>query len=331
MKGEYSVKTTDRVLEFLEENKGRYISGGEMASEIGVSRNAVWKSIKTLESKGYPIDAVTNKGYRLNENNTMISAAGIRKYIQSDKIKIEFRDCVTSTNILVKEMAENGKEEGYVLAAREQTAGKGRLGRRFESPCGCGAYFSILLRPQLSPSESLLITTCAAVAVAKSIEKNTGKMTSIKWVNDIYMRDRKVAGILTQAAFDTECGNLSFAVLGIGINMYYPEDEMPDEIKNIAGSVFNEKPDSETVSRIIADTINFFMEDYYSLSGKHFLFDYRSRSYLDGKNINVIKPSGIFNAQALGIDDDLRLHVRYDDGSEEYLSTGEVSTKVIGG
>ena len=324
------MKTTDSVLEFLEENKGRFVSGGEMAVKLGVSRNAVWKSIKQLESKGYPIDAVTNKGYRLNENNTMLSAAGIRKYIKNDKIRVEFRDSVTSTNTLVKEMAENGTEEGYVLVASEQTQGKGRLGRRFESPAGCVAYFSILLRPQLSPSDSLLITTCAAVAVAKSIEKNTGRMTSIKWVNDIYMRDRKVAGILTQAAFDTECGKLSFAVLGIGINMYYPTEEMPDEIKDIAGSVFNEKPDSETVSRIVADTINYFFEDYNSLTGKHFLFDYRSRSYLDGKNINVIKPTGVFKAQAIGIDDDFRLHVRYEDLTEEFLSTGEVSTKVTG-
>lgn len=320
----------ERVLDFLEAEKGEFVSGGELASILGVSRNAVWKSVKQLQSKGYEISAVTNKGYMLSSKSPMISAQSIKKYINDEKIRVEFRDCVTSTNTLLREAAEKGEDEGLVLIAAEQTEGKGRLGRRFESKRGCGVYFSILLRPQLSPSESLLITTCAAVAAAKAIEKNTGKMTQIKWVNDIYMRDRKVAGILTQAAFDMEGGKLNFAVLGIGINMYFPDGALPRELEGIAGAVFNEKPDGETVSRIVADTVNYFFEDYKVLGGKHFLFDYTSRSYLDGKRINVIKPTGTKSAEALGIDEDFRLHVRYDDMSEEYLSSGEVSTKVYG-
>ena len=321
---------TEKVLVFLETEKGKFVSGAKLASVLGVSRNAVWKSVKQLQSKGYEIKAVTNKGYMLSSKSPMISAQSVKKYINDEYIRVEFRDCVTSTNTVLREKAENGEPEGLVLIAAEQSQGKGRLGRRFESKRGCGVYFSILLRPQLSPSESLLITTCAAVATAKAIEKNTGRMTQIKWVNDIYMRDRKVAGILTQAAFDMEGGKLSFAVLGIGINMYFSDGELPEELKDIAGAVFDEKPDGETVSRIVADTVNFFFDEYRVLSGKHFLFDYTSRSYLDGKRINVIKPLEIRPAEALDIDDEFRLHVRYDDMSEEYLSTGEVSTKVFG-
>lgn len=320
----------ESVLSFLENSQGRYVSGGEIAAELGVSRNAVWKSVKKLEKKGYEIKAVTNKGYMLESSGGLFSAHSIGKYITHDNIRVQYMDCVTSTNTIVKEMAENGEEEGLVLIAAEQTAGKGRLGRRFESQKGTGVYFSILLRPQLSPSQSLLITTCAAVAVAKAIEKNTGRMTKIKWVNDIYMHDRKVSGILTQASFDMEGNKLSFAVLGIGINMYFEDNSLPDEIKDIAGAVFSEKPDGDAVSRIVADTVNFFFDEYRVLGGKHFLFDYVSRSYLDGKRINVIKPSYIIPAEAIGIDDEFRLHVRYDDMSEEYLSSGEVSTKVYG-
>ncbi len=322
------MKTTESVLELLEKNKGRYISGGKIASLLGLSRNSVWKAVKNLQDKGYEIKAVTNKGYVLTENNNLLSAQSVSKFITAENISVEYRDTVTSTNTLVKKMAENGEKEGYVLIAGEQTAGRGRLGRSFYSDKGNGVYFSILLRPDLKPSDSLLITTCAAVATAKAIEKNTGKMTSIKWVNDIYMRSRKVCGILTEASFDLECGKLSYAVLGIGINMFFDDGALPDDIKDIAGSVFDEKPDGDTVSRIVADVINFFFEEYRVLVGKHFYFDYCSRSYLSGKEIKVIKPGGTRDATALDVDEDFRLHVRYADGSEEFLSSGEVSTKV---
>lgn len=322
------MKTTEKVLGFLEKNKGKYVSGGRIAADLGLSRNSVWKAIKTLQDKGYEIGAVTNKGYILTEKNNLVSAQSVQKFITVENVNIEYMDVVDSTNTLVKKMAENGEKEGFVLLSGEQTAGRGRLGRSFSSQKGTGVYFSILLRPDMKPSDALLITTCAAVATAKSIEKNTGKMTSIKWVNDIYMRDRKVCGILTEASFDLECGKLTYAVLGIGINMYFPENSLPEDIRDIAGSVFDEQPDGDSVSKIVADVINIFFDEYKVLVGKHFLFDYCSRSYLDGKEINVIKPDGTKDAVAIDIDDDFRLHVRYADGSEEYLSSGEVSTKL---
>ena len=322
------MKTVNMVLDLLEKNKGKYVSGGKIASFLGISRNSVWKAVKQLQDKGYEIDAVTNKGYVLTENNNLISAQSVRKFITDENIYIDVRDSVTSTNTLLKKMAENGEKEGYVLLAKEQTEGRGRLGRSFSSQNETGVYFSILLRPEMNPSDALLITTCAAVAVAKAIENNTGKMTSIKWVNDIYMRDRKVCGILTEASFDMENGKLSYAVLGIGINMYFPENSLPEEIKNIAGAVFDEKPEGDIVSRIVADVINIFMAEYKVITGKHFMFDYCSRSYLDKKEISVIKPAGARDAVALGIDENFRLHVRYENGEEEYLSTGEVSTKI---
>lgn len=321
------MKTTEKVLEILEKNKGKFVSGGRIADFLGISRNSVWKAVRVLQEKGNNIGAVTNKGYILYEDNDIISAHSVMKFVEAENIKITYYDTVDSTNTMLKKMAENGAEEGTVIIAGEQTAGRGRLGRSFSSKSGTGVYFSLLLRPDMKPQESLLITTCAAVAVAKAIEKNTGKITSIKWVNDIYMHDRKVCGILTEASFDLESGKLSYAVLGIGINMYFAGSALPEEIKDIAGPVFSEKPDADTVSRIVADVINFFMLDYKSLVGKHFMFDYVSRSYLDGKRISVIKPNVVRDATAIGIDDEFRLCVRYDDGEEERLSSGEVSTK----
>ena len=322
------MSTTDKVLDVLEKNKGKYISGGKLASSLGMSRNSVWKAVKNLQDKGYNIGAVTNKGYILYENNDVISSQSISKFIDNENVNVIYFDCVDSTNTSLKKMAENGAAEGTVIVASEQTAGRGRLGRSFSSQKGTGVYFSILLRPDMKPQDALLITTCAAVAVAKSIEKNTNKMTSIKWVNDIYMHDKKVCGILTEASFDLECGKLSYAVLGIGINMYFSPNSLPEDIREIAGAVFDEQPDGDSASRIVADVINIFFEEYKVLVGKHFLFDYCSRSYLDGKEINVIKSDGIKEAVAIDIDDKFRLHVKYPDGSEEYLSSGEVSTKV---
>lgn len=324
------MSTTEKVLELLERNKGKYISGGDIAKELKLSRNAVWKAVNQLKKNGYDISAQTKKGYILSEESSMVSAQSIGRYITCNGIRVEYRDCVSSTNTMLKERAEQGEKEGLLLVASEQTAGKGRSGRIFSSQKGTGIYFSLLLRPDLKPADSLLITTCAAVAAAKAIEEVSGKATAIKWVNDIYMSDRKVVGILTEAAFDIENGKLAYAVLGIGINICFSEKSIPEEIREIAGSVFdeNEVP-LDAASQIVGKTVSNFMSEYSSLTHKNFLSFYRERDYLKDAKIRVIKPAGEREATAMGIDDDFRLKVVYDDGTGEYLSTGEVSTKRV--
>lgn len=255
-----------------------------------------------------------------------LSAESVSRYITNECVRIKYRECVTSTNTILKQMAQNGEKEGLLLVASQQTAGKGRLGRTFSSQKGTGVYFSLLLRPDLKPADSLLITTCAATATAKAIEEISGKNTAIKWVNDIYMNDRKVAGILTESSFDAEKGKLAYAVLGIGINICF--DEIPHEIKDIAGAVFNKDeviPDA--AAKIIGRTVDIFLDDYKTLTEKNFLPFYIERDYLKNQHIRVIKPTGERDAVAKGIDDDFRLLVTYTDGTKEYLSTGEVSAK----
>ena len=255
-----------------------------------------------------------------------LSAESISRYITNKCVRVEYCDCVSSTNTVLKQKAENGENEGLLFVASEQTAGKGRLGRSFSSRKGTGVYFSLLLRPDLNPADSLLITTCAAVATAKAIEEVSGKNTAIKWVNDIYMDNRKVAGILTEASFDFEKNKLSYAVLGIGINICF--DEVPDEIKDIAGSVFDKSEIiSDAAAKIVGRTVDIFLDEYKNLTKKNFLQFYREHDYLKNHQIRVIKPTGETNAVAKGVDDDFRLIVTYDDGETEYLSTGEVSAK----
>ena len=187
---------------------------------------------------------------------------------------------------------------------------------------------SILLKPRLAAQDALLITTCAAVAVAQAIETHTQKTCGIKWVNDIFCAGRKVCGILTEASLDLESGGLHYAVLGIGINVFPPKEGFPKEIQEIAGCVSAEQSENLN-NRIAAEVIDRFFAEYPHISDKSFLEEYRKRSILTNKKINVIRVGAEPRpAEALGIGEDFSLLVRYADGTEESLSTGEVSIRV---
>ncbi len=317
----------DQVLSVLENNRDRYVSGEELAKSMYVSRNAVWKAIKQLRAEGHSINAVTNKGYCLSGGDSIMSRQSVEKYLVTKGLDLRVFKSVDSTNTYLKTPAEEGAKEGTVAIAEEQTQGRGRFGRSFYSPGGSGIYISILLRPSLSASQALLITTCAAVAVANAIERVSDRRAEIKWVNDVYIDGKKVCGILTEASLDMESGGLNYAILGIGINIYMPSGNFPDEIKNTATAIFDKKPDSDCRSRLAAAVIDEFMSRYKNIDSKEYLNDYRNRSMITGKRVTVIRGSERFEATAGEIDDDLRLEVVTDDGKREFLSSGEVSIK----
>ena len=241
----------EKTAAILEQNRGKYISGADIASELGVSRNAVWKAIKSLTAEGFQIDAVTNKGYCLAEGSDVLSEQSVKKYLPEELWEhLIVRHTVTSTNTLLKEMAAKGAPEGTIMIAAEQTAGKGRFDRKFVSEV-CGVYFSIVLRPSIPASEALMITTAAAAATAEAVEAVSGRKTGIKWVNDVFIDGKKICGILTEAAFGMEGGGLDYAVLGIGINVKAPEGGFKGELANIADGVFGE---DEDVDRVIGES-----------------------------------------------------------------------------
>ena len=205
--------TKERLLGLLDENRGRFISGEEIASSLLVSRAAVWKGIQSLRRDGYEIEAVQNKGYLMPEKTDVLSVSGVMKYLEdvSDcrRLRIDVQKSVTSTNTVLKEKAQQGESEGYVLIAAGQTAGKGRAGRSFYSPEGTGLYLSILLRPEACDAvRASRFTTMAAVAACKAVEDVTNGAALIKWVNDVYLNERKIAGILTEASIDLESGTI---------------------------------------------------------------------------------------------------------------------------
>lgn len=318
----------ERLLPLLSETK--FLSGEEAANKLNVSRTAVWKAVSALKKDGYEIQAVTNKGYRLNKNTDVLNAGRIKSFLGplSQKLYIDAEQTVTSTNALLKEKAAVGAPEGTVLIAAEQTAGRGRFSRKFYSPVGTGAYMSILLRPDMSAENAVLITTAAATAVALAAESLSCKKTEIKWVNDVLINGKKICGILTEASLNIESGKLDYAVLGIGLNAYIPNGGFPKEIKDIAGAVFDEKkPDLRNC--LVSEVLKNFFKYYRSLESRAFLNEYRSRSAVTGKKILVISGGKAVPATVLQIDDDCRLRVKYENGITESLSSGEISTKLI--
>ena len=319
----------DEVLKELENNKGDYISGGQLADNLGVSRNSVWKAIKALEKSGCEINAIPNKGYCLAEKNDILSSYSIKQHLKNPHLDISVFSSVTSTNTILKEMAEQGAKEGTVIIAEEQTAGRGRTGKQFYSPKGTGIYISILLRPDIPAEESLFLTTSAAVATARAIEDVSDKRALIKWVNDIYLEDKKTCGILTEGAFNVETGKLDYAIVGIGINVCIPDGGFPDNIKDIATAIFDKQTDSiNKRSILIANLLDYFMEYYKDFKSKSYVKEYIERSMIIGKTITVIEGSKTSIAKAIDIDKNCRLKVQFEDGTTKWLSSGEVSTKI---
>ena len=319
--------TKEKLLSLLEERRGEYLSGEEIAQQLSVSRTAVWKAVKSLRSLGYGIDAVQNRGYCLDEHTDILSVQGIRRYLdkQWQYLSLEVLPCADSTNALLRRRAAEGAKEGCVILANQQTQGRGRLGREFYSPPDTGVYMSLLLRPQdLEPSQGVSITTMAAVAVCRAIEEVAGKQADIKWVNDVFLNGKKVSGILTEGSYHLETGKLDHVVLGTGINVYPPAGGFPEELADIADSIFRNQV-NEGKNRLAASFLNHFLSIYHSGDRTCYAEEYRARSMVLGRAIRIFSPTGERRAYALDVDNNCRLVVRYEDGSVDALSSAEIS------
>lgn len=317
----------EKTLNVLENSRNEYISGAQLAKELGVSRNAVWKAIKSLQNEGYDINAVTNKGYCLSKDCDIMSAEGIRKYL-SNNFYIDVYKKVTSTNIVAKDRASKGAKEKTVIVSEEQTQGRGRMGKTFYSPSQSGVYMSLILRPKISAQQCLNITTASAVAVARAVEDVCKAKAKIKWVNDVFCDNKKVCGILTEASFGLENGQMEYVVLGIGVNVKTPETGYPSELKDIATSIARNRQTSDIRNKLCAKILDYFWGYYLNLSNMEHFEEYRKRSILVGKDVNIIKGNISQQAKVLGIDDNCGLKVRLKDGTEKTLTAGEVSIKL---
>ena len=233
-----------------------------------------------------------------------------------------------STNDDLKVLALRGAPEFTAVCAKCQTAGKGRRGRSFYSPKDAGLYLSILLRPDFGKGFNAGDITCmAAVAVTDAIKEVCGIETGIKWVNDIYLGGKKICGILAETgSSDPACG-VEFAVVGIGINLITPEGGYPDDIKDTAGSLLGEQSVDDALRTELAESIMKSFRNMYGSGSRDFVETYKKRCIFMNAEVDVISGGIARKAVTVGVDDMLRLIVRYEDGTEEALSYGEISVR----
>lgn len=318
----------DSLLKLFEEHKGSAISGEKIAESLGVSRAAVWKAVKNLREDGYSIEARTNSGYVLSEQSDVLTAQSIEPFYSGE---IHVFDEIESTNTYAKKLAADGAPHGTLVVAGRQTGGRGRQGRSFHSPDG-GVYMSVVLRPDTDFTNGVLITTAAAVAVCKAVENLMPEACpQIKWVNDVFLGNKKICGILTEAVLDMEAGTIGSVVVGVGVNLKSAENEFPDELKNIVTTLESAGGSNVPRGRLAAEIANELVKICNDMSSGDYLEEYRKRCLVLGKRISFIENNAWFDATAKTIDNKGGLVVILPDGSDKTLSSGEVRLKNIEG
>lgn len=317
--------TKDLVLEILRQ-KQDYISGEKISTQLGISRAAVNTAVKSLRASGYDIRSSTNKGYCLHACPDALTARELSAFLPSERMEIiTCLDSVDSTNNQLRALAFSGAPDGQVVLANEQTNGRGRRGREFLSPRDKGIYLSMLLRPDSLPTDIAEITAWAAVAVINAIETLYGIAPGIKWVNDLVLGGKKVCGILTESFIESETGYVQHVLVGVGINV--TEQAFPQDLSKIATSLSMESDRSISRAKLAAQVIQELdhLRSSWPREREKYLAAYRRRDITVGRDIVVLRGDSRRNAVAISIDDHFALNVRYQDGSCETLSSGEVS------
>ena len=304
---------------------GEALSGQSLAKKFGVSRNAIWKTIKALQSDGYNIIAGKNRGYELSGNYDILSSEVIRAKLYEKVgaiLDIFVYDEIDSTNSEAKRLLADGKKEPFLVIADSQSAGRGRFGRDFFSPSKTGVYMTLVVSPKIQTNAPVTITAAAAVAVSRAIKKLTGKNVQIKWVNDIFLNEKKVCGILTEAVADIESGTFKNIIIGIGINL--TTEDFPPELSQIAGSVgcVNRV---ELISEVRSELLGFVE----NISDNGFIKEYRDLSCVIGEDIVFYKDNEKFIGHASDIDDSGGLIVKLAEGRTEILRSGEISIRTL--
>ena len=242
--------------------------------------------------------------------------------------RIEYFPTIGSTNDYLKTLAKQGAPHGTAVLAGHQSGGHGRLGRSFHSPEGMGVYLSLLLRPECLPTQLMHLTCAAAVAMCDAVENAAGFRPGIKWTNDLVYGRRKLGGILTELGF-TSKGTLDYAIIGIGINCRQQEDDFPEELRTMAGSLSMVSGTDISPARLAAAMLESLAEmDTHLLTGKEAILDaYRTDCVTVGKEISVLRGDDVRHGTALSVDDEGALMVAYPDGTWETVNSGEVSIR----
>jgi len=319
-----------KILALLKTEYPEYVSGEEISRMLGISRTAVWKHIRSLRENGYVVESHPRIGYRLVATPDRLYQHELESLLNTRIIgkRIVHRETVGSTNELAKELAQKGAVDGTVVIAEEQTEGKGRMGRVWHSPAGRGLWFSVILRPPISPADASKLTLVTAVAAARTIREMTGIAAGIKWPNDILIDDHKVAGILTEMS--AELDKVNHLIIGIGINVDLNPASIPAGIAGIATSLAHEKGSPVTRIELLAGILNRFDELYTDfLQGRftRILTAWKDLSITLNRWVTVRSLTGTEEGVAFDVDDEGALLLKKKDGSMKRVLSGEVSLR----
>ena len=305
------------------------VSGADLAEQLDVSRAAVWARIEELRRLGYEIEAGPHFGYRLIHVPDVLHADDLLGRLGRTKIigrDIRVFEQTTSTNDVIEKLARDGVREGVVVLAESQTRGRGRLGRKWISPGRKGLWFSVLLRPDLRPQETTQMTVASATALLRAIEAVTGLQLEIKWPNDILIRGKKVAGILTELS--AELDRVRHIILGIGVDVNLSAGEFPLELRKLATSLRIES--GRVVSRAeLATTILRELDfDYARICGGGFAKvadEWEAHCKTIGRNVTIQIGERRIRGRAESLDDDGALLLRTEHGHLERVIGGDVT------
>ncbi|MBF0380839.1 MAG: biotin--[acetyl-CoA-carboxylase] ligase [Magnetococcales bacterium] len=315
-----------KILNALRNARGKPLSGHLLGKELGISRAAVWKRVEGLRKSGYQVESYPRQGYVLVGEPDTPTASAVAGYLQQDVLasglfspdKIQFFTTLDSTNIYAGKIAREGAADGTVVIADSQSAGRGRLGRVWDSPSGVNLYFSLILRPAIEPRYAAQLTLLTGLALAESIREFGADDVEIKWPNDLLLGGKKVAGILTEMA--VEENQVQFVVVGVGVNVNVEISGLTEEIGKIAAVLSDHLKKKVKRSAFLADFLNRFL-GWYRLYLTDGFASIRSiwldRSRIKGRRVQVNLVDESFSGTAVDLDIDGFLLVKRDDTQKE--------------
>ena len=307
-----------------------YVSGQSLAAQLGVTRQAVWKEIRALRARGYVIESVTNRGYRLTALPEYLNAAAVRRSLTAKIIgcELEVLESDDSTNDYLKARGANGCKSGTVAAAREQVSGKGRLGRTWQSSKDENVMFSVLIRPQIAPPDAAAVTPLTGLAVCKALRRFTGLDCRIKWPNDVIIGSKKVVGILTEMSAEFDA--VEYVVTGIGVNV--DVQAFPEEIAQKATSLWLESGVHYDKNKLLAALLNQLEEEFLRNNlelSANALEEYTALCASLGRTVCFSRGGSTVTGKATGISKGGELLVTLENGEVLAVNSGEVTAQGI--